>query len=90
MTPDELESLFGLGILGGPPQLLVGVHVVLLAELQVPQEFWVHPLHLDPGLRRRLPGGIPVTLSVLIVIGVVLRLGHRASIGDFLERKKED
>ena len=49
-----------------------------------------YPLHLDPGLRRRLPGGIPVTLSVLIVIGVVLRLGHRASIGDFLERKKED
>ena len=42
MTPDELESLFGLGILGGPPQLLVGVNVVLLGELQVPQEFWVH------------------------------------------------
>ena len=31
-----------LGILGGALQLLVSVHVVLLGELQVLQEFGVH------------------------------------------------
>ena len=52
---------------------------MLLRELQVPQELGVHSLHLDPGLGRGLPGRVPVALPVLIVVGVVLRLGHRAS-----------
>jgi hypothetical protein len=38
---DETD-LLGLGVLGGPLQLLVAVHVVLLRELQVPQELGVH------------------------------------------------
>ena len=39
----KTESLFRFGgVLGGPLQLLAGVDVVLLGELQVPQELGVH------------------------------------------------
>jgi hypothetical protein len=38
----EKKSLFGCGVLGGTSELLLAVDVVLLGELQVPQELGIH------------------------------------------------
>ena len=69
--------LFGGFILGCALQLLGTIDVVLLGELQVLQELGVHSFHLDELLGRWLPGWVPVPLVGLVVIGVILRLGHR-------------
>jgi hypothetical protein len=41
-SAEDETDLLSLSVLGGPLQLLVAVHVVLLRELQVPQELGVH------------------------------------------------
>jgi len=58
--------------------LLLG-QVVLLGELQVAQELRVTSLHAHMPLSRRLPGGIPVVLTALVVSGMILGLGHLRS-----------
>ena len=50
--------------------------VVFLSELHVPQVLGVTTLVPDAELGIGLPGGVPVSLAALVVVGVILRLGH--------------
>ena len=61
---------------GCPLGRLGGVEVVLLGELHVAQELGVHALHLKAELGVGLPGGVPVGLAALVMVGVILRLCH--------------
>jgi len=63
---------------GGLLLLLVLVQVVLLGELQVPQELRVTTLHAHVPPGGRLLDSTTVVLPGLVVGGVVLGLGHVA------------
>ena len=59
-----MDLLFS-SVLGGALQLLVAIHIVLLGELHVLQEFGVYSFHLDG---QGLGFWVPVPLVGLVVI----------------------
>jgi len=61
-----------------------GVEVVLSGELEVPQELWIHTPRAQR--RPRLLDPITVILSVLVVIGMILGLGHGSGKLVFFEK----
>merc|ERR1712029_516586 len=65
--------------------------VVPLGVLHVPQVFGVPALVTDQSLHVGLPGGVPVSLAALVVVGVILGLGHRLLIlsPEMFNRKKK-
>jgi len=77
-----------LGLVQSSPLLLLGgAQVVLLGELEVPEELGVHSLPLELGLGGRLPRGVPVVLALLVMVGVVLGLRHGNDLPRSLKRQ---
>ena len=55
---------------------MVGVHALILGAPRIPPERGVRSLHLGPGLGRGPLDGAQVTVSALVLIGDVIRLGY--------------